>query len=349
MGGGSSSGGGSQTSTTETIVPDWVQAQIQQNITMANQVSSQPYTPYPGPELAGFTPDQLASFQAIESLQGQAPGQIQSAYNSVADLPATIATLQNPYTSGAENTVVSNALRSLAIADQSTQASAVQQGALGGTRDAIALAANASQTQAGIGQSVNNIAANQWLAATQAALQGGGLQAGLASQDLMSELQGAGALNAVGSTEQTFQQAGYSDALQQWQAQQNYPYQQLAMLQSALAGSAYGNTVQSSQPYNSNPLASAIGMAASAIPAIANIPGAVKAIGSAGTWLGGLFGAGDAAGTAGAAATLGEEGLTAWGATDAAAAGAGAAATGAAAAGAGKSAADAAPLVLAAA
>jgi len=350
---GGGGGGGDRTTTTETIVPDWVQAQLTQNMGMANTLASQPYTPYPGQTLAGFTPDQLASFQAIESLQGVAPGQIQSAYDSAANLPATVSGLLNPNLPGAENTLYQNAMRNLALTNQQTQAQFAGAGALGGTREAVQLGANESAAQAGIGAGINSLASTAWNNATMAALQGAGLQGTLATAGMTEALQSAGALGAVGTAGQTLQQAQYADALAQWQAQQNYPYQQLAILQSALAGSPYGASVTSSQPYSSNPLASALGTAASVIPAVAAIPGAIKGATAAGTWLGGLFGGASA--VPAAAGSIGVEDAAlgtalAGGADVAAGAGAAdAAATGAAAAGAGKSAAEAAPVVLAAA
>lgn len=344
--GGGGGGQRAQTNTTETIVPDWVQNQITANMAQANQLAAQPYTPYPGQTVAGLTPDQLASFQAIEQMQGTAPGQISSAYSSVANLPGTIQSLLNPALGGAENTLYSNAMRQLALTNQQTQAQAAGVGALGGTRDAIQLASNESATQANIGAGINTLASNAWMDATQKALQGAGLQGTLATAQQQAGLQAAGALNQVGGAEQTQQQAQYAQALQQWQMAQNYPYQQLAIMQSALAGSPYGNTVTSSQPYSSNLGSSILGGLATAIPTIAALPGAYNAVTGAGSWLGGLFGGSEAAvaGTAGSsvapvvASALPEIG-----------AGADAAATGAAAAGAGKSAASAAPFVAAAA
>jgi hypothetical protein len=347
--GGGGGGGGSQTSTTETVVPDWVQAQIQQNLGTANQLSAQPYTPYTGPTTAGFTPDQLASFQAVEQMQGVAPGQIGSAYSSVANLPGSIASLANPALAGAETTAYQQATRGLALTDQTIGAQAASQGALGGTREGVALGAAESGAQAGLGTTVNNLATNSWLQATQGALQGATLQGNLATAGQTAGLLGAGALGTVGQEQQTQQQAAYSQALQQWQAAQNYPYQQLALNQSALAGSPYGTSVTGSQPYSSNTLAQGLGAAAAAIPAIANLPGAASTLSNFGSSIGGLFGASAPAFTSAAVVPV-----TATALPDLTAAGAGAAAatdaaaTGAAAAGgASKGAADALPAIAA--
>ena len=363
MGGGGGGGGGTNYSTTETVLPDWVQQQVQGNLGTANTLASQPYTPYPGQQIAGFTPDQTAAFQAVQSLYGTAPGQISQAYNSISpsNLPATIQSLINPSLAGQEQTVIQQAQRQGALSGQQIAANATAVGALGGTREAVQQGLNESQTQANIGAGINNLASNAWTQATTNALQNAGLTAGLAGAGQTSALTDAQALYGVGTQQQTLQQAQYADALSQWQQAQNWPYQQLALAQSALAGSPYGTSVTSSQPYNSNTAATVLSDLAAGAGVINGIPSAVKNLAGAGSFLGSLFGAGagaDAAIGTSAAAGVGTAADVGIG-VDAAAgaiplttvgdAAAGTAAAGAAAAGAGKSAADAAPFVVAAA
>jgi hypothetical protein len=58
MGGGK---GGSQT--TEVKIPEWLQQAAKQNIARADVLSTIGYTPYYGPDVAAFTPQQLAAMQ----------------------------------------------------------------------------------------------------------------------------------------------------------------------------------------------------------------------------------------------------------------------------------------------
>ena len=276
MGGGGGGAPSSQSTTTETILPDWVASQVQQNIAKADELAQQPYQAYSGPTLAGFTPDQLAAFQAVRNIQGTAAGQIGQAYDKVANLPATTQSLLNPYMEKVGGDVTSNMLRASTAAQQNAAGNAVASGAFGGTRDAVQRAAIDSETQRNVGQAINSIASQGWNTATGTALNQAQTMAQLAGAGQSAALTGASALQQVGTAQQTMQQAQYSQALQQWQQAQNWPYQQLAVLQSALAGSPYGATVTSSQPYNQNTAASALGAVASAIPIISNLPQGVK-------------------------------------------------------------------------
>ena len=69
------SGGGSapaQPSTTTQIqdVPAWEQTYLQNLLGQAQTIAQQPYQQFPGPQIAGFTPDQTASFNAVQNLPG---------------------------------------------------------------------------------------------------------------------------------------------------------------------------------------------------------------------------------------------------------------------------------------
>jgi hypothetical protein len=348
MGGGGSSGG-DQTKQTEVVVPDWVQAQVEQNIATANQLAATAYQT-PPINVAAMTPDQLQAIQQITALQGSTTGQFDQAISQVSNLPQSINTLLSPYIPGAEQTAVQQIQRSGAQTGQQIAAGAVGAGALGGSRYGVEQSLNDSQVQQQIAAAVNQISSGGFTQAANAALTGATDEGKLAGAGLTAALTGDSALYQVGQQQQAQQQAEYSAALQQWQAQQNWPYQQLAIEQSALAGSPYGNTTTSTQPYNSNALASALGIGASALPLVKNLSdwtGLTGAISSAFA---------PAAADAGASAAIGtaaDVGLTSAAGYGAAAAGTAAAAdaAGTAAAGAaGKGASDvvaAAPLLLA--
>lgn len=80
------SGGGSapaQPSTTTQIqdIPEWEQGYVTDLLGRAQTISNQPYQQFPGPEIAGFTPDQMQAFTNVEN----APGTYQPTMNSALD------------------------------------------------------------------------------------------------------------------------------------------------------------------------------------------------------------------------------------------------------------------------
>lgn len=68
-------GGGSapaQPSTTTQIqdIPEWEQGYVTDLLGRAQTISNQPYQQFPGPEIAGFTPDQMQAFTNVENAPG---------------------------------------------------------------------------------------------------------------------------------------------------------------------------------------------------------------------------------------------------------------------------------------
>jgi hypothetical protein len=137
-----------------------------------------------------------------------------------------------------------------------------------------------------------------------AALKQSGAEAALATGGQQAALTGAQAAIGAGGAQQTQQQAELNDALQRWQAQQNWPYQQLAVAQGGLQGTPYGTTTSSSQPYAQNQTANLLGNIGAGLGlagAGANLFSKGGLFGSEGA-LSGLFGLGSAAGSGAALA-----------------------------------------------
>src|SRR5260370_3834962 len=67
MGGGSK---GQTTSTSSNSPPPQVMAEYEQIMSGANQGAGEPYQPYSGNMVAGFSPDQVAAFKTVEGAQG---------------------------------------------------------------------------------------------------------------------------------------------------------------------------------------------------------------------------------------------------------------------------------------
>jgi hypothetical protein len=324
-------------STTQVQVPDWVQSQLQQNLSTANQLASQPFTPSNLPTVAPFSADQTAAFNAIRQNVGSTQPVFDLAQSQVQNLPQTTQSLLNPYLANVEGDTVSNIQRAAALQGQTEASNAIGAGAYGGTREGVQQGMIASEAQRNIGQAINQIQSQGYNTAQSAALNQAAAEGNIASAGQTANLQGISALNQVGQQQQTLQQAQYASALQQWQQQQNYPYQQLALQQSALAGSPYGNAVTSSQPYSSNTAEQLLGLGLSAAPlgimAANYLSGPASTALAAPTTLAG--GALTDAALAAPASSIGAFGGGAAAAADAGAFGAGAADAGAAAGAAG--------------
>lgn len=262
---------GTTTATGQVQLPDWVNQAALTNYQTAMGLSQQPYAAYPGQMIAPFTPDQTAAFGATAGQLNAAAPTYAQALGNVQNLGQTTQSLLNPYLGNVEADTVSNIQRAAAQQGQQIAAQAQQGGAYGGTRYGVQQATLDSETQRNIGQAVNQIQSQGWNTASNLALQQAQTEGGLATNAQNTALQAAGALAQTGGAQQQQQQAQLAAQLAQWQQQQNWPYQQLSVAQGALAGSPYGTTSTSSQPYTTNTLAGALSTAATAIPAIGNL------------------------------------------------------------------------------
>lgn len=160
--------------TTQTVLPDWYTNYAMQVLSNQQAQSATPYTPYTGPRVADFTPDQQAGFAATESAAGAAqpglaaaqttinntaagpsPGALAQPYLSAASQPAysTVSNYLNPYESNVTDQIASLGNQNLtqnilpAIGDQFVGA-----GGYGGSRDAEAIGKAVQNTQENITQ-----------------------------------------------------------------------------------------------------------------------------------------------------------------------------------------------------
>jgi hypothetical protein len=306
-----SKGGGSSipANTTSTVtnkidLPPFISDLAQKNVQRASDLSNQPFQDYPGQTVAPITPLQQAGYDYVGSQLGKTDPVFQTALGQVQNLPATTQSLLNPYLKNVEDAAVSNIQRQGDISRTNLQSGAAGQGAFGGTRYGVEEGLLDSETQRNIGQTVAQIQSQGWNTAMDAALKQSGAEAALATGGQQAALTGAQAAIGAGGAQQTQQQAELNDALQRWQAQQNWPYQQLAVAQGGLQGTPYGTTTSSSQPYAQNQTANLLGNVGAGLGlagAGANLFSKGGLFGSEGA-LSGLFGLGSAAGSGAALA-----------------------------------------------
>lgn len=293
-------------------LPQWMSDYAQNLITRANAVGMEPYQAYPGPRLAGFTPEQLQAFgevpgaanayqpylsQAGDAAKG-ALTQAQPYINAAAQtFPGAVDQYMNPYVEKVVNrasTLTNRALneqllpsvaRVFGAAGQDARSSAYRRAVDTGVRDlAEGLQTQAqgalSQAYESAGQMFGQDAArNANLAATVGNLGLGASQ----QQGVLAELAqrlgltGAAALETVGQEQQQQQQRGLDLAYQDFQNQRDYPRQTLDWMSGILQGTPHStqNAVSETGPaqiYQPSPIA----QAGSAATGIAGLISALK-------------------------------------------------------------------------
>lgn len=307
MGGGGSAGP-TNTTVQNTNLPDYVQPYVTSMLGAAQKqmfntngsgaiTGFKPYVPYssnPQDYVAGFSPMQQQSFQGAQNLQlpdqynqgsqmaagagmgsmytaGQA-GQAGNQYNSMATNPNATQAFMNPYLQNSLDPQLAEIRRQYGITGTQEQGNATQQGAFGGSREALMASENnrdmntAMNTAIGTGynnafgaaQQAQQFGSTLGLQGQQAALQGYG-QANSAANTLgqlgTSQLAGQqgiiGLQNQYGGQQQAQQQQMVNQAIQNYAQAQQQPMQNLANLSGLLHGLPLQNTT--TQGYQAAP------------------------------------------------------------------------------------------------
>lgn len=263
------------TTSSSSQYPAWLQTAIQNTIQAGGALASQPYNPFPGPTVAAPS----AQTTQAQTLAGQNVGNYQPALNqaqaavgagtqpvSQSQINSFINPFQN-YVTGALNTnLQQNILPSIqdkfvgAGQSRSPQEAQLTGQAIYGTQQA------AGQALAGGYQGALNSALQQQQQNTNAGNvlgQLGSLQSTLGAADV-------GQLAASGATQDQYNQSNINAALNQFQQQTQYPYQQLGFLSDLIRGTPLAATsptttsIQSGQTYAPSPLATFAGTLAGA-------------------------------------------------------------------------------------
>jgi hypothetical protein len=292
---------GSSQSTNE--IPQWVQNAGQQNYGLAQQVANQPLQQYQGQIVAspGAQTQQAWNLAANSGNVGQdAQNAAQAGYlNTASQTPAQVNPAQisqqnlqpymNPYTQSVINQTLPLMQQANALQQNQVQDQAASSNAYGGSRQGIQQgvaqaqgALNEGQMAAQLNQA--NYAQAQGAAAqdvasrntAQAQNQAAGLsQEGLVNQaasglgtlgtqQMQNNIANYGMLTSAGGFEQAQGQNDINAQLAQFQQANQYPQQQLSIMESALGMTPYntgtsGSSASTSTTSQSNPLAAALG------------------------------------------------------------------------------------------
>lgn len=224
----------------------------------AGGVAQQPYQPYNGPQVAGFSPMQGAGFENINNAQGmgqpyidQATGFARMGGMPVGDISsADIQRYFNPYQQAVVNATMGNINETNAQQQQQVIGNAALQGALGGDRVGVAQSELARQQGLASNQTLANLNAQGFNAAStlaqsqqanQQANAGRAGQTAFALGNLGQEAQGlalsgANSQISAGGQQQQLEQAKLNAQYQKYMEAQAFPYQQAQWLAGLTTG-----------------------------------------------------------------------------------------------------------------
>jgi len=224
-------------------------------------IAAQPFVPYTGKRVAGFSPDQLRAFQATRGMfeagqqydplgtlsqlgQQPTPGLLQ----------ADIGAYQSPYQQQVIDQTMADIQRESDIAQQLAQSRAIKAGAFGGSRSALLeteatrpyieqkARTSAALRQAGFEQAQraaeSDIARQQQMAmfAPELELKARAQQAGLLGGVGSIQQQRLGQLGQIGLQQQRLQQGALDVPYQEFQRALGYAPQQFGLLKQAVFG-----------------------------------------------------------------------------------------------------------------
>jgi hypothetical protein len=274
---------------TQTSIPEYARPYVEKTLGKTEALSETPYQPYQGERIAGFTPLQQQSQQAVANLQpaqqlGMATqmggiaglGALGAGqqYQQMATNPAAMQAYMSPYVEAALAPQMREAERSSAIQGQQNQAMAAQRGAFGGSRTAIVEA----ERQRNLGQQQSDIYSRGMQSAFEQARQAQQFGSTLGLQGLQTAGQMAGTLGQLGQTEfgqqkdiiqgqaaagaqqQGLEQKRLEQQYSDFAAQRQYPYQQLAFMSDMLRGLPLSQYSQTMYQQPQSPLATAAGL-----------------------------------------------------------------------------------------
>ena len=257
-----------------TEVPAYARPYVERMLGKSEALSQTPYQAYGGERLAGFTPMQQQAFQGVANLkpaqqlglgtqfsglaglQGLGAGQ---QYAQQATSPGAMQAYMSPYAQLALEPQMREARRQSDITGQQQASQAVRAGAFGGSRFGLMEA----ERQRNLGQQQADIYGRGMQTAFEQARQAQQFGADLGLRGAGMGLQAAGQLGQLGQTQfgqqkdvlqgqlsagaqqQGLEQQRLGQAYQDFQAQRQYPYQQLAFMSDMLRGLPLSQQTQS--------------------------------------------------------------------------------------------------------
>ena len=252
---------GKSTQTSQITLPAWQEAQQKELFQAAKGLAGQPFIPYTGPRVAGFTPDQLRQFEATRGLfeTGMEYDPL-TGVRELAQAPipsllgADIAAYQSPYQQQVIDVALGDIQRQADIAEQQAQQRAIQAGAFGGSRSALLeaeaarpYAEQAARTVAGLRQAGFEQAQRAAESDIARQMAGRQFQAGLLGAISGEQMQRLGLLGQIGEQQRMLQQQALQVPYQEFERALAYGPQRLGLLQAGLGTPLTTETVTGKQ------------------------------------------------------------------------------------------------------
>lgn len=252
---------GKSTQTSQITLPAWQEAQQKELFQAAKGLAGQPFIPYTGPRVAGFTPDQLRQFEATRGLfeTGMEYDPL-TGVRELAQAPipsllgADIAAYQSPYQQQVIDVALGDIQRQADIAQQQAQQRAIQAGAFGGSRSALLeaeaarpYAEQAARTVAGLRQAGFEQAQRAAESDIARQMAGRQFQAGLLGAISGEQMQRLGLLGQIGEQQRMLQQQALQVPYQEFERALAYGPQRLGLLQAGLGTPLTTETVTGKQ------------------------------------------------------------------------------------------------------
>ena len=256
---------GKTTTIQEASLPAFQEQQFKELFGAARGVAQQPFIPYTGPMVAGFSPDQLRQFQATRGLfetgmQFDPTRKLQALAQEARPvtgptpslLGQDIGAYQSPYQQQVIDLAMQDIQRQADIARGGAQERAIRAGAFGGSRSALLeaesqrpYAEQMARTAAGLRQAgfeqaqraaERDVARQQQMAllAPELELRGRAQQAGLLGGLQQQQLTGLGLLGGIGAQQQALQQRAIDAQRAEFQRALGYGPQQISLLQAGM-------------------------------------------------------------------------------------------------------------------
>lgn len=325
----SGGGGGTNTTTEQVSFPSQLEPYIQPFMSAAQNLYSQPYQPYTGQQVAPLTDLQNQAIGMTQNIANSSNAQLGTAQSALQNLinggsqiqPGTnpLLGVNNPYLQNAVGQAQQDVVNSYQNATApDTDAAFARAGAFGGSAWQNAVTQNQHQLNEDLGNVATNMQMQDY--GNQEQLQENNVNRQMQAQgqntaNLLSAIgatpalsqagyQNASALNAVGTQQQQQNQNELNSAYQDFLTQQQYPYQQLGILQGALGtllgAGGHDVTQTSSNPNATNPVAQGLGLGLGGLGAASQLgllgSGAIGSL----PGVGGLFAGAGLAGSLGA-------------------------------------------------
>lgn len=222
-------------------------------------IAAQPFIPYTGKRIAGFSPDQLRAFESTRGMfeagqqydplgtlsqlgQQPTPGLLQ----------ADIGAYQSPYQQQVIDQSMADIQRQADIARQQAQSRAIGAGAFGGSRSALLESESQrpyieqqARTSSGLRQAGFEQAQRAAESDIERQMRGRQFQAGIQQNLLGEQYRSLGLLGGIGGQQQLFQQRALDVPYQEFGRALEYPQQQFGLLSQAVRGTpSFGGTAQ---------------------------------------------------------------------------------------------------------